>query len=286
MIDTLQLPLVPTLPATVGKWRAVYWEPVMATGERLCFAILIEWQGKRSAISVLSADHLVAMYGANGPRAAALLDRAVRLLEASLKATTIEQVSSPFSGVFLGSAEVAHSNDQAGVLQVAKIMSSSLATLSDPDTADTVDAGVEARQPARHFQTRVRDLVLATRPDLIGCFAKEASLSGGRRPVKFGFLSTKLVAHFGLLQPTAIRTHVRTARGLFAELSMAHKQSGLKATLILGHPPLTSATLADNERSALRDYLQDLTAEAMQFDVELAAADNDTTARDALLQAM
>jgi len=284
--DGLQLSLVPTLAATVGKWRAVYWEPVMATGERLCFAILTEWQGRRAATGVLSADHLAAMYGASGPKAAALLERAVRLLDASLKEASIEQVSPPFSGVFLGPAEVAHSNDLAGVLQVAKIMSSSLATLSDPDTADMADEAVETRQPVKHFQTRVRHLVIARRPDLANCFAKEASLSGARRPVKFGFLSTDLVAHFGLLPTTAIRAHVRTARGLFAELSMAHKQSGIKATLILGHPPLESATLGNNERSALRDYLQDLTAEALQFGVELAAADNDNAARDALLLAL
>lgn len=258
----------------------------MATGERLCFAILIEWQGKRSAIAVLGEDHLAALYGASGPKATALLERAVRLMEASLKEASIEEVSPPFSGVFFGPAEIAHSNDLAGVLQVAKIMSSSLATLNDPDTADTADQGVETRQPVQHFQTRVRDLVIARRPNLVNYFAKEASLPGARRPVRFGFLSSDLVAHFGLLQTTAIRTHVRTARGLFAELSMAHKQSGIKATLILGHPPIEGATLGDSERSALRDYLQDLTAEALQFEVELATADNDAAARDALLNAI
>ena len=286
MTDALQLSLVPTLAATVGKWRAAYWEPVMATGERLCFAILTEWQGKRSATGVLSADHLAAMYGASGPKAAALLERAVRLLDASLKEASIEQVAPPFSGVYLGPSEVAHSSDLAGVLQVAKIMSSSLATLSDPDTADTADVVVETRLPVRHFQTRVRNLVVARRPDLANCFGKEASLAGARRPVKFGFLSNDLVAHFGLLHTTSIRAHVRTARGLFAELSMAHKQSSRKATLILGHLPLDSPTLGTNERSALRDYLQDLADEALQFEVELATADNDDAARDALLHAL
>lgn len=277
---------MPMLAATVGKWRAAYWEPVMATGERLCFAILTDWQGERAAVSVLSADHLAAMYGASGPKASAFLARAVRLLDASLRETSIELVSPPFSGVFLGPSEVAHSNDLSGILQVAKIMSSSLATLSDPDTGDMADQEVVTRQPLRHFQTRVRDLVIAHRPTLVNCFAKDASLSGARRAVRFGFLSNNLVAHFGLLQPTAIRSHVRTARGLFAELSMAHRQSGIKATLILGHPPLNSATLASNERAAIQDYIQDLAAEAVQFEVELAAADTDAAARDALLLAL
>lgn len=286
MNNTLQLPVVPALAATVGKWRAAYWEPVMATGERLCFAILTEWQGERYAVGVLSADHLAAMYGAGGPKASALLERAVRLLNASLKESSIETAPPPFSGVYFGPAEVAHSNDLGGILQVAKLMSSSLATLSDPDSAETVDQGLEARLPVRHFQSRVRDLVIARRPNLVNCFAKDATLTGARRPVRFGFLSNDLVAHFGLLQTTTIRTHVRTARGLFAELAMAHKQSGIKATLILGHPPLTSATLASKERSALQDYLQDLTAEATEFEVELVAADTDAAACEALLQAL
>jgi hypothetical protein len=67
---------------------------------------------------------------------------------------------------------------------------------------------------------------------------------------------------------------------------MAHKQSHRKATLILGHPPLESATLASKERLAISDYLADLSAEARQFDVSLAAVDNDTAAGEALLQAL
>ena len=106
------------------------------------------------------------------------------------------------------------------------------------------------------------------------------------RPVRFGFLSDSLAAQFGLLQPTNINSYVRAARGMLAELSLARRASGRANLLILGYPPLASATLTDKERSAIADYTEELSLEAKEFQVGFAAAESDVQACDALLAAL
>lgn len=278
------------LPTTVGQWRAIYWEPVMATGERICIGFLTTWDRQSKAVLTVRPDLLSTLFGAAGAKAHALLERALRITSARLaEVPAIDTAEPPMTGLHFGSVETSHVNSLVDLIRIGKLMSSSLATMAEPDypeAADAMDAGGEQSQPARQFATRVRDLVLERNARLAGCFNKEAALMAARRPVRFGFLSDSLVAQFGLLQPTRINSHVRLARGLIAELSLAKRAGGRSNLLILGFPPLASATLTDKERSAIADYTEDLGLEAREFDVGFAAADSDAQACDALLAAI
>lgn len=278
------------LPAQVGQWRAVYWEPVMATGERLCVGFVTRWGGESKAVMTIRQDLLSAMFGAAGPKAHALLERAIRLTNAKLaEAPGIESIQPSMTGLYLGPMETSHVNSYADLLQIGKLMSSSLAAMAEPDhpeSADLVEVQSEQRQPARQFASRVRDLALARDKRLANCFNREAHLMATRRPVRFGFLSDSLAAQFGLLQPTNINSHVRAARGMLAELSLAGRASGRANLLILGYPPLASATLTDKERSAIADYTEELSLEAKEFQVGFASAESDLQACDALLAAI
>lgn len=290
-MNALTAATLPTnLPTQVGLWRAIYWEPVMATGERLCVGFLTTWGGESKAVLTMRPDLLVALFGAAGPKAHALLERAFRLANARLADTpAIERAEPPMTGLYFGPCETSHVNSYADLLQIGKLMSSSLAAMAEPDhpeSADMVEGANEQRQPARQFATRVRDLALARDKRLANCFNREASLMAARRPVRFGFLSDSLAAQFGLLQPTNINSHVRAARGMLAELSLARHASGRANLLILGYPPLNSATLTDKERSAIADYTEDLSQQAKQLEVGFASADSDAQACDALLAAL
>lgn len=192
-------------------------------------------------------------------------------------------------GLYFGPIETSHVNSYADLLQIGKLMSSSLAAMAEPDhpeSADLVEVANEQRQPARQFASRVRDLALARDKRLANCFNREASLMAARRPVRFGFLSDSLAAQFGLLQPTNVNSYVRAARGMLAELSLARRASGRANLLILGYPPLASATLTDKERSAIADYTEELSLEASEFQVGFAAAESDVQACDALMAAL
>ena len=262
----------------------------MLTGERICVGFLTTWEHHSKAVLTLRPDLLSALFGAAGNKAQTLLERAMRMMNSRLEGgSSIDEVTSPMTGLYFGPVETCHANSHAELLQVGKLMSSSLFTLSEPDHADMADAvenGAEQSQPARQFATRVRDLAIARNINLAGYFNKEATLMAKRRSVRFGFLSDSLAAHFGLLQPTKVNSYVRMARGLMAELSLAAHASGRTGLLILGYPPLASPNLTDKERSAIADYTEELGLEAQEFKLRFAATDNDAAACDALLAAL
>jgi hypothetical protein len=282
---------VPTLPAHTGEWRAVYWEPVMQTGERICVGFLTLWDQQARAVLTLRPDLLATLFGAAGQKVQVLLDRGFRLMNAQLGGhRSLAEAIPPMSGLFFGEAEVCHVNAYVELLQIAKLMSSSLSTLAEPDNpdiADEVDDRPEQAQPARQFVTRVRDLAVKRDVRVASCFNKDVALKSSRRLTRFGFMSDSLVAHFGLLQPTSnIRNSVRMTRGLITELTLAQRASDRQSLLILGFPPLASPTLSDKERDAIQDYKEELALEAQEFDVRFAGVDNDTAACDALMAAL
>lgn len=282
---------VPSLPATAGQWRAVYWEPVMQTGERICVGFLTLWNQEAKAVMTLRPDLLETLFGAAGPKVHALLSRGFRMLNAQLvKRESLTNIEPPMSGLFLGGTEVCHANAYSELIQIAKLMSSSLSILAEPDNpdaSDDVETRPEQSQPARQFVTRVRDLAIKRNVDLANCFNKDVALKSKTRLTRFGFMSNSLVAHFGLLQPNSnIRNSVRMTRGLMTELTLAERASGRRSLLILGFPPLASPTLSDKERNAVEDYKEELALEAQEFSISFAAADNDSDACDALMAAL
>ena len=281
---------VPTLPAGVGQWRAVYWEPVMQTGERICVGFLTTWAQESKAVLTIRPDLLVTLFGTAGEKAQNLLERSFRIMSALLNENgSLDHMAVPVSGLHLGALEICHANAYSDLLQIAKLMSSSLSTLAEPDNpdiADVLDERPEQAQPARQFVTRVRDLVSKRNMSLAAYFNKEVALKSNRRLTRFGFLSDSLVAHFGLLQPSNIRNSVRMTRGLITELSLAERLSGRKSLLILGFPPLRSPNLTDKERQAIEDYTEELDLEAQEFKLGFAGADNDTDACNALMAAI
>lgn len=281
---------VPTLPVHTGQWRAIYWEPVMQTGERICVGFLTSWNEQTRAVVTLRPDLLATLFGAAGQKVQMLLERGFRMMNAQLgSGRALTEVTPPMSGLFFGAAEVCHANAYTELLQIAKLMSSSLSTLAEPDNpdaADEVDERPEQAQPARQFVTRVRDLAVKRDVRVASCFNKDVALKSSRRLTRFGFMSDSLVAHFGLLQPSNIRNSVRMTRGLITELTLAERASGRHSLLILGFPALGSPTLSDKERQAIEDYKEELDMEAQEFNVSFVGADNDAAACDALMAAL
>ena len=290
MTTEILLTKVPALPASAGAWRAVYWEPVMQTGERICVGFLTTWAQQSKATLTIRPDLLATLFGAAGSKAHGLLERTFRLLNARLAdVPTLQLAAASTSGIYFGDLEVSHVNSYTDLLRVAKLMSSSLASFAEPDDSDaaeTDDARPDQSQPSRQFATRIRNLVIARNASLSACFNRGASLMSARRKTKFGFLSDSLVAQFGVLQPSNMSVAVRTTRGLIAELSLAQRASSRASLLVLGFPPLESPNLTDKERGIVQDYTEELSLEANEFGVGFASADTDNAACEALLNAL
>ena len=268
----------PKLSQKIGSWRAIYWEPVMGSGERLCVGCVTSFEGRTRAHKAIKPGVLTALYSANGAAAESILDRGFNMLNRMADTQHCETLEAPFYGTFLGDLSNAHVDSEQELVQVALIMTSSMCNMSDPGMLDEAEPASDGGKKINHqFITRVRSAVTKLRPDLHPYFNIEAKLLTKKRPVRFGFLSNDLVAHLGLIHQQNLNGAVRNARGLMAEVHMAHiarEQQG-RAAIVLGHPPLTSANLGNADREAISDSLEELRLEAAQLDVSFASGDSD-----------
>lgn len=250
----------------------------MGSGEKLCVGCVTAIDGQVKAHKSIRPGVLTALYGAAAVNAEAILDQAFSMLNLLALQTGIKQMVSPFVGLSLGPSEQAHADQERDLVQIALLMSSSVCNMSDPGQLDATDVASDGGKRVNHqFITRVKTQVTAVRPDLAAFFNAEARLLANKRPVRFGFLSDKLVAHLGLLQPVSLNSAVRNARGLMQEVHIAHvaRDAQGQAALLLGHPPLTSPDLSTKDREAISDSLYELKLEAAELKVNFRAADND-----------
>lgn len=268
----------PALSQKIGSWRAIYWEPVMGSGERICIGCVTAIDGKIKAHKAIKPGVLTALYSANGAPVEIMLDRGFSILNRLAVTRSIASVDAPFYGTFLGDVAQAHVDTEQELVQVALLMTSSMCNMSDPGQLDEAEPASDGGKKVNHqFITRVRTQVASLRPDLSPFFNVEAKMLTKKRPVRFGFLSDGLVAHLGLLQPGNLNGAVRNARGLMAEVRMAHiaREEQGAAALVLGYPPLTSANLGSADREAIADSLEELRLEAVELGVAFASGDDD-----------
>ena len=279
------LPKSPGLPVTTGRWRAIYWEPVANTTERLCVGCLTEWKGQVHQHRFLRSDLLIAMYGANASKVSQMLDKGLALSTALAKSQGFEFLAAPFANLALGRVFDLHANAENELVRAAILMASSFGKLSEPATLQAEDLAEENTVVNRQFISRVRDRVIKLRPDLSNYFNKEAVLKSQASTVKFGFLSDKLVAHLGLVQVSRMQHYVRNARGLMSEINLAQNARGRtgNSCLILGAPPLTSPTLTDKERAGLEAVNEELRLECEEYSLGFAWTESDEQCADILI---
>jgi len=277
---------VPALSQTTGAWRAIYWEPVMSSGERLCVGCVTTLRGVTKAHRSLRSNVLPCLYGAGAENADAILDRTFAILNKMAETREAESIRAPFIGIHLGDTSIAHANTESDLIQIALLMSSSICNLADPGQLEAHEiASDDSAQINRQFLTRVKALVTQRRPEFEPNFNVEAKLLAKKRPVRFGFLSDRLVAHVGLLQAAGLNRTMRNARGLLTEVRMARvaREGAGTSAVVLGHPPLLSATLGTKERTAIADCLEELYLEAQDMEVELRTGETDESCAEELL---
>lgn len=252
----------------------------MGSGERLCVGCLTTIGKHTRAHKAIKPGVLSALYSAGAVSAEAVLDRTFNMLNRMAATVGCEDMDAPLFGIILGSPSRAHVDTEDALVQIALLMTSSMCNMSDPGQLEASDVASDGGKKVNHqFITRVRSEVVAMRPDLSAFFNVEAKLLTKKRPVRFGFLSDRLVAHLGLIQSVNLNATVRNARGLMAEVRMAHvaRESQGAAALVLGHPPLNSANLGNADREAIADCLEELKLEAAELGVGFSAGDNDST---------
>lgn len=116
----------PPLPGHEATWRAIYLEPVMCSGERITVAVIAFDLDGCEALKTLSPERLNALFGSQANGMDAMIDIAVESVLRHGQAGTLEDFSSPFSGVYVGQSRNALGDSRQDVLDQAASLSSCL----------------------------------------------------------------------------------------------------------------------------------------------------------------
>ncbi|TWD77485.1 hypothetical protein FB547_10919 [Variovorax beijingensis] len=240
------------LSPALTPWRPLFWEPVAGTGERIMVGVLHRYGGRWSSARIIRDDVLDSLYGASSAAARRLIDYGLGLYQAA--AATVdgaESLNVSLGGLHPGPLRETSASSAADLLRTAALLYSSLANLDKLDDADEADAP-QNEEVNRRFSTEVRDTVALRRPDLLRYFGRPSTLIEGGQPVRFGFLSPKIVMHFVVLHPVRQNPSVRDARARIFELQRAREISGIvQAALIAAVPRPDDATLGSKQRDQL-----------------------------------
>jgi hypothetical protein len=275
----------PTTTATLSRWRALFWEPVAGTGERLAVGVVYEFGGKWAATRIIRDDVLDALYGKQSAAARSLIEHGLSIYQAAAAAGGIEHLSMPLGGLFPTELRQTEATSIPDVLRTAALLYSSLAQIESFDLADDTAMPLP-EEVNRRFSTDVKSLVIGRRPDLATCFGQGGKLTDGGQTVRFGFFSPKAVLHFSVLHPNRQSASVRDGRARLWELHRAKAASGIPmAALIMSMPKHDDPTLGSKQRDQFLAHKIELQKEAAGAQILLHAVTTAGEAADRVIEA-
>lgn len=170
-------------------------------------------------------------------------------------------------GFSIGASHHTEPESVAEALRHAALMYSSMANLDKLDTVEDSDAPTQ-EETNKRFATEVRDGVIKNRPELEKNFNRAAVLLDGGEPVRFGYLSSRAVMHFGVLHPVRQSASVRDARARLWELLRAKNYATIgNAALIVATPRTDDPTLGGKQIEAINRNVREIEREAKDTDM-------------------
>ena len=266
-------------------WRALYWEPVSGTGERLMVGVVHAYAGELRSVRTVRDDVLDCLFGKAAPGLRRLIDHALSLYQAAGTAVrSVEPLDGPISGVFAGPVRLTEASSVAELLQTACLLYSSLGNLDKLDDAEESDAP-QQDEVNRRFGSEVKTEVVKIRPDLATGFGRGGTLINGGQKVKFGYFSTTAVLHFTVLHPVRQSASVRDARARIFELHKAREVAQIEhAALIAAVPRSDDATLGSKQREVLLANKREIEAEADSMNLRWYAVTTATEGAERLIE--
>lgn len=248
-------------------WRALFWEPVAGTGERLMVGVVYVYEGQPAVSRVLRDDVLEALYGKAADGARKLIDAGLDMACAVAQAGGLTALNVPVFGLHPSDLRETGARSVNELLHTAALLYSSLANLDKLDELEEADAP-QQEEVNKRFSTEVRDAIAQERPDLLPGFGQGGALVPGGQRVRFGFFSPRAVIHFTVLGAVRQSAGVRDARARLFELSRAREVSGVtRAALIAAVPRDDDPTLGPKQREALRANRAEIEREADAVDM-------------------
>lgn len=248
-----------------ATWIPIFWEPVYGTGERLMVGVVAEFQNEFIQQKIIRDDVIDALYGKQSANPKKLIDEALKISLEVIKSVGFDlarERSPDLLGLYLGGKRVTVANSVNDLMRQAALLHSSLANLDSFDDLEEQDAPAQ-EDTNRRFFTEVKELVMERRPDLVKNFNKSGQLTENGQLVKFGYLSSRTVLHFSVINASRQSSGVRDARARLWELSNARQYGHIhSAALITGVPREDDPTLGPKQKSSLNANIREIEREA------------------------
>lgn len=241
------------------------WEPMAASGERLNVAVLYQMDGEINYKTLIREDVLLCMYGEVGAglykMISSTIDTCAKVARSHGLSVAIEAV--PLSNFILMQTQKTLAFSEQDFLRQIVLMNCSLSSIADEPAATADDQPTSEQEVNKQWTTRIRDAIQALQPDMVPYFNREAILVDDGVPVRFGLLTPKLAAHFGLLKPTQQNQGMEDARAKMWKLALAkERNSALITALIYGTPKEDDITLSDRQHKKLALNVKEIQQEA------------------------
>jgi hypothetical protein len=256
-------------------WRALYWEPVAGTGERIMVGVLYGFENEFKAVRTIRNDVLDCLFGKAAVGLRRLIDHSLIVFEvAAIASKSVEAISTVISGIHPGPVRATEARSVTDILQTACLLYSSLGNLDKLDESEEADSP-QQEEVNRRFGSEVKQEVISVRPDLFDGFGRGAELIHGGITVKFGFCSSKTILHFTVLHPVRQSASMRDARARIFEVQRAREIAGIgSAALIAAVPRDDDATLGSKQREVLKANRQEIEREADSVNLRWFAVNN------------
>lgn len=270
--------------AALHPWRALFWEPVGGTGERLMVGVVHAYGGEAQAARLIRDDVLDSLYGTASAGARKLIDTGLEMFAAMARVGPIDDLSHAVMGLYPGPMRNTAARSVGELLHTAALLYSSLANLDKLDELQEADTP-QPEEVSRRFATEVREAVVARSPELAAGFGQGGVLVPGGQRVRFGYFSPKAVLHFTVLSAVRQGAGMRDARARLFELQRARDVAGIgRAALIAAVPRDDDPTLGPKQRETLKANRAEIESEADACNMRWHAVSTVSEAADRVVE--
>ena len=241
------------------------WVPVFGSGECLNVAAIFEYQGKFGSKPLIREDVLRSMYGEAGEGVYKMICTTMDACAAVAKKHGFHAVleALPLRNFSVSQPRKTHAPNEQDLLRQIVLMNCSLGSIADEVESTSDDQPTPEQDVHKQWTTKIREAIQVLQPDMLHYFNRQAVLVDNGLPVRFGFLTPKLAAHFGLLRAGQQNNGMEDARAKMWKLFLAkERNSSLTATLIYGTPKGDDILLSDKQQEKLAANVKELEQEA------------------------
>lgn len=251
----------PSMPTYQGSWQAIYFEPIVGSGERITVGLLATSDlGDFKVVRAMRSEVFECLYGINAPKISSMVDLVVASVNSTLEAYgSMESWNSPIDGVILGESKRAFAHDINGILKQGLRFSASLGSLALEAERDDIDE-VQPRRYTSNFSKKIQKQIEIIDRSLVNSFNQKIKISGSDALTTYGFMNDRYVSNFGVLVPTRLSASMNTIKAKIFDIEALKKSEYLmkpqRFEVIIGTPSFDDPTLTDQTIMNLRNSLE------------------------------